>query len=47
MFLGLQPPNSTISLAWRAIDDQEVSGPVTGCALPTTCGRNVNAVPKL
>ena len=45
--LGLQPPNSTIILAWRAIDDHDVSGPVTGCALPSTCGRNTSAVPKL
>ena len=31
VFFGLAPPNSTISLACRAIDDQEVSGPVTDC----------------
>ena len=28
MFFGLAPPNITISLAWRAIEDHEVSGPV-------------------
>ena len=47
MFFGLAPPNITISLEWRAIDDHEVSGPVQACALPKTCGRNTSAVPKL
>ncbi len=47
MFFGLAPPNITISLAWRAIDDHEVSGPVQACALPSTCGRKTSAQPKL
>jgi hypothetical protein len=47
MFFGLAPPNSTTSLPWRAIDDHEVSGPLTACAEPMTCGRNFSAVPKL
>ena len=47
MFFGLAPPNSTISLLCRAIDDHDVSGPVTACALPSTCGRKASAVPKL
>jgi hypothetical protein len=46
-FLGLAPPNSTRSSAWRAIDDHDVSGPVTACAEPSTCGKKVRAAPKL
>jgi len=47
VFFGLAPPNMTKSRVFSAIDDHEVSGPVTACALPRICGRNVNAVPKL
>src|ERR1700730_18590713 len=47
VFFGLAPPNITISLVCRAIEDQDVSGPVTACALPMTWGRNASAVPKL
>ena len=47
VFFGLAPPNSTISLPWRAIDDHEVSGPVTACGLPRICGRKASAHPKL
>src|SRR5262245_22317062 len=34
VFFGLAPPNITKSRVCRAIDVQEVSGPVTACALP-------------
>ena len=47
MFFGLAPPNSTMSRVWRAIDDHDVSGPLTACAEPSTCGRKVSAAPKL
>ena len=40
VFFGLAPPNSTISLPCRAIEDHDVSGPTTDCGLPSTCGRN-------
>ena len=39
VFLGLAPPKSSISFPWRAIDDHDVSGPVTAWAVPSTCGR--------
>ena len=47
VFFGLAPPNSTISLVWRAIEVHEVRGPTTDCGEPTTCGRNASAAPKL
>src|SRR5579863_2138074 len=47
VFFGLAPPNITMRRLWRAIDDHEVSGPVTAWALPRTWGRKVRAVPKL
>ena len=47
VFFGLAPPNSTISLPCRAIDDHDVSGPVTDCGLPRMCGRKASAQPKL
>jgi hypothetical protein len=47
VFFGFAPPNSTISLLWRAIEDHDVSGPTTDCGLPTMCGRNASAAPKL
>ena len=43
VFFGLAPPNSTISLPCRAIDDHEVSGPITDCGLPRMCGRKASA----
>src|ERR1044071_3827516 len=47
VFFGLAPPNSTISLECRAIDDHEVSGPTTDWGLPTICGKKARAAPKL
>ena len=47
VFFGFAPPNSTISLECRAIEDHEVSGPTTDCGEPTICGRNASAAPKL
>ena len=47
VFFGLAPPNSTISLPCRAIDDHDVSGPTTACGEPITWGRNASAAPKL
>src|SRR5205814_6484161 len=44
---GLAPPHMTKSPVCRAIEDHDVSGPVTACALPRMCGRKVRAVPKL
>ena len=46
VFFGLAPPNSTSSLPCRAIDDHEVSGPVTACGEPRMCGRNASAQPN-
>src|SRR5438876_299035 len=42
VFFGLAPPNSTINLECRAIEDHDVSGPTTDCGLPTICGRNAS-----
>ena len=46
-FFGLAPLSSTRSRVWRAIDDQEVKGPLTACGEPSTWGRKVSAAPKL
>ena len=48
VFFGLAPPNSTISLPCRAIDDHEVSGPVTACGAAERCAAGTPArEPKL